>query len=151
VKRLRPLDALLVGLVVPIWGAWFLFQVYAEFANRTAWVPVNVAAARSATDYPIVTWVNPYWAGRGGLAVGDMLIRAGDEQFRGIGYLGFQARVREAAGESFRVPVTIERAGERREIVLDVGWRTSTFRRLWMIFTVLASGITGIVILLKAQ
>src|SRR5439155_2082945 len=71
VKRLRPIDALLLALVVPVWGAWFSFQVYAAFADRTTWVPVNVAAARSAADHPTVTWVSPYWLGSGGLVVGD--------------------------------------------------------------------------------
>jgi len=113
VIRLRPLDALLLALVVPIWGAWFSFFVYSGFADRATWVPVNVAAARSAGDYPVVTWVNPHWAGRGGLAVGDVLIRAGDEELRGVGHIGFQARVREAAGEGFRVPVASERGGQR--------------------------------------
>jgi class 3 adenylate cyclase len=151
VKRLKPLDVLLLGLVVPVWAAWFALLVQASFADRVVSIPVDVAAARDESDHPTVKGIFPGWAGGGGLAVGDVLIRAGGQELRGIGQIGFHARVREAAQVSFFVPVAIVRGGEPRELVMDVRWPRRPFARVvWLLLTALAFGITGVVILLKA-
>src|SRR5262245_57419744 len=151
VQRLKPFDLFVLGIVVPVWCIWVGVQLYGWFSTGATWVPFNVAAVRQGADYPTVSWVLPEWQGSGGLAVGDRLIRARDIGLQGVGQLGAHARVREAADANLRVPLAIERDGASRDVVLDLRRSFSPFAALWRIFSVLAYGITAVVILLKAR
>jgi class 3 adenylate cyclase len=151
VKRLKPFDLFVLGIVVPAWCIWVAVLLYAWFSTGATWLPFNVAAARQDADYPTVSWILPEWQGSEGLAVGDRLLRARDTALRGVGQIGVHARVREAADANLLVPLATERNGIPRDIVIDLRRPLSRFAALWGIFTALAYGVTAVVILLKAR
>src|SRR4029450_10351309 len=150
VKRLKPFDLFVLGIVVPAWCIWVAVLLYAWFSTGATWLPFNVAAARQEAHYPTVSWILPEWQGSEGLAVGDRLLRARDTALRGVGQIGGHARVREAGGANLLVPLATERNGIPRDIVIDLRRPLSRFAALWGIFTALAYGVTAVVILLKA-
>jgi hypothetical protein len=157
VKPLKPLDALLLATVLPVWTLWFAFLVWAAMSGRAAWFPLDVSSG-DPTQYPVVASVASSWTGRGDLAVGDRLIQVSDEDLRGVGQLGLHARIREAAARSFSVPIVIERAGERLPRVVDVSFpwfrlypRYSPFRATWNTITGVVYGLAGVVILVKGR
>jgi adenylate cyclase len=84
-------------------------------AGRLAWVALAVTAPTDSTDFPVLA---SFWPGTDvstwGLRVGDRLLRVGDTDLRGVGPVGFLARVYEQAGDLGHVPVTYAR-GETRE------------------------------------
>jgi class 3 adenylate cyclase len=151
VKRLKPFDLFVLGVVVPAWCAWVALLVYVWLSVGATWLPLKVAAARHGSDYPTVSWVLPEWTGNGGLAVGDRLIRAGDISLQGVGHIEVHVRIRDAARTDLMVPLAIERGGARRDIVIDLHRPLSPLAALWGIFTALAYGVTAVVILLKAH
>ena len=58
--------------------------------------------------------------GDGALEVGDVLIRVGDTDLRGVGYLGFDAIALAEAGTSLETSVVFERGGDRRSASLTM-------------------------------
>jgi class 3 adenylate cyclase len=158
VNRLKPLDALLLATVAPLWAAWFAFLVWAAVAGRAPWEALGVDTPTDRARYPTVAYIGSHWAGGGGLAVGDTVLAVGDDDLRGVGQIGLDARLREAGARSFAVPITIERAGERRSLVLDLGlpWfelypRAAMFRSVWNTLSGIAYGLTAILILVKGR
>ncbi|HEX5066053.1 MAG TPA: ATP-binding protein [Myxococcota bacterium] len=55
-----------------------------------------------------------------GLEVGDRLIRVGEVDLRGRGYMGFMAIALEQAGLGLRAPLVYERDGQRVETTLEM-------------------------------
>jgi class 3 adenylate cyclase len=54
------------------------------------------------------------------LAAADRLLRVGETDLRGVGYLGFDAIALEVAGTGLSAPLLIERAGARHSIPLEM-------------------------------
>jgi len=112
VRRLRPLDAAVVLLLVPLWAVSFGLHLKEMLAGRLAWVPVFVSLAGGKDSYPSVSeFRSGARSGDPGLAVGDRLIRVGEAELRGVGPIGFAARVYAEAGPDLTVRTTYERAG----------------------------------------
>lgn len=117
--RRRTADLLLLASVLVVWTACAVLHVRQVVHGRLAWVPVYVAMSASAAEHPRV---RAYWPGvdaeaAGGLAIGDRLLRVGDEPLEGVGPIGFFARVHQVAARSpdLVVPVVYERDGARAE------------------------------------
>lgn len=117
--RRRTADLLLLASVLVVWTTCAVLHVRQVLHGRLAWVPVYVAMPASAAEQPRV---RGYWPGvdsaaAGGLAIGDRLLRVGDEALDGVGPIGFFARVHEVAAASpeLLVPVTFERDGVHAE------------------------------------
>jgi class 3 adenylate cyclase len=120
-RRLRPLDAVLLVVLVPLWVVCFTLYVKVVARGRLAWVPVSVRAPENAESYPTVREFLPgTGAGGSGLVIGDRLIRLGQADLRGVGPFGFVARAYEEAGSDLRVPVAFVRAGEQGETSLSL-------------------------------
>ena len=66
-RRLRPLDAALLAILVPLWLACFALHVKEVARGRLARVPVFVLAPESADSYPTV---RGFWPGTGAEASG---------------------------------------------------------------------------------
>ena len=52
-KALKPLDALLLATVLPVWTLWFAFLVWATMTGRVPWIPLEVSFG-DPTQYPVV-------------------------------------------------------------------------------------------------
>jgi hypothetical protein len=118
---LRPLDKALLLILVPVWAACFALGVKTQFhSGGTCDIGLSVADAESypmltgefGADYPS----NPLDEAR--LRAGDLLVRAGRADLRGVGTLGFRAISEREAGRNLDIPVVYERKGERFETSL---------------------------------
>lgn len=144
-RRLTPLDRLLVLVLVPIWAAAFILYLEQAVPGRLAWVPVFVSAAADARGYPTVSELRSGAPGLD-LVVGDRLLRVGDSDLRGLGPIGFTARVHAEAGPALSARVVYERAGEAAETTL----RLLPVRHAWGIAPMVAAlAGTGLLVLLR--
>ncbi len=143
-RRLAPLDRAWVGILVPLWVVCFTLGVRTQLAGGGyAFVGLSVADADRypvlngdfSTEYPS----NPLE--QAGLRAGDLLIRVGDADLRGVGTLGFLGRAREESGRDLSVRVTYERDGERRETSLDLVPRSMFLPILGVSFAFAASAL----------
>ena len=103
-------DKLLLGVLLPLWLVFLGFHI--KEINRTGFAapPIYAAASAESMGYPTIGGF-PLERGRGdgALEVGDVLIRVGDTELRGVGYLGFDAIALEEAGTSLETVVVFER------------------------------------------
>jgi hypothetical protein len=121
VKRLRPLDAVLLAILVPLWVVCFALQVKVVADGRLAWVPISVRAPENVESYPTVQEFLPGTGTKNSdLAVGDQITQLGKANLRGVGPFGFVARAYEQVGPDLQVPVAFIRAGEQGETVLHL-------------------------------
>ena len=115
-------DQILLSTLLSLWLVAFGLQLRAIVLTGQAMPPLFAEPAVSADSYPHVGGV---WPESGqlapGLRLGDRLIRVGDFDLRGVGYIGFTARAVGEAGLALETPLVFEREGERREIVLRLG------------------------------
>lgn len=120
-KRLRPLDRVLLALLVPLWAVCFALSARSAL-RPTGIPPVYVSARADAESYPTVAGFRPDLSVQESeIHVGDRLLRLGGADLRGVGALGLFVRVAEAAGPDGRVALVFERAGAARETPLAVG------------------------------
>ncbi len=114
-RTLRGGELLLVIALVSVWVVCTTLHVQQVAAGQLAWVGVYVTPAAAADGYPAVRgfWPGARHADAGGLQPGDRVLRAGTESLRGVGRIGFAARVYEAAAarRDLRVPITYARDG----------------------------------------
>jgi class 3 adenylate cyclase len=112
VSRLRPRALLFLAAVVGGFGVCLLLHVDQMLRGTLAWIPTYVWAAEDAASHPRV---RGFWTSAEqdapGLAVGDRVLAIGDTDARGLGRLGFVARVYEQAAGAVVVPVRYERNG----------------------------------------
>lgn len=128
-RRFQSFDIALLVFLVPPWLCCFALYL-SEIANaRLARIPLLVNAPANAENYPTL---RAFWPGTGaehlGFAIGDRFIRVGEADLRGVGPLGFTARMYEQAVE-LQTPVVFSRDGviEARTVALQpfaFPWRT---------------------------
>ena len=114
---LRPLERLFLVVALSLWAACVALHGVQMFRGRPAWPAVEVGAGESADDYPIVRGFAP-GAESSALVIGDQLLRAGDADLRGVGPMGFGARLLEQAGSGNAVRLIYQRDGERGETLM---------------------------------
>jgi class 3 adenylate cyclase len=145
VRRLKPLDRVLLCTLVPLWVVAFGLHVREVAHGRLAWVSVFVA--RGGADAPPV--VRGFWPGSGGersgLAAGDAIVAIGGVAAAGVGPVGFVARALAAAHDGV-VDVRYRRDGETRDAAVPiiravVPWRIAPL--------VVMMAITGALVLLR--
>jgi class 3 adenylate cyclase len=127
VSRLRPRALLFLAAVLGGFGVCLLLHLGEMRRGTLAWIPTYVWAAEDAGSHPRV---RGFWPGTepGGLAVGDRVLAVGDADARGLGRLGFVARVYEEAAGGLAVPVRYERDGaagatELQLSAIPIPWR----------------------------
>ena len=96
--RFRPLDRLLLVLVVSSYGALFAAQLDGLVDHKAAFLPLYVSGAPTPSDPPRVRFVpETSRALVGSLTPGDDLVAIDGESLRGVGRLGFYARLQAAS------------------------------------------------------
>lgn len=129
-KRLRPLDLILLTVVTPLWLGALALHVNEIIRGRLAWIPLFVTSPTDTTSYPVV---REFWTGIDAdtisLATGDQLLGVGTANLQGNGPLGFVAHVYEHVGPDRRVLVRFLRDNAPGEALLSLipvryPWRT---------------------------
>lgn len=147
-RRLGLIDKWLLGTLLPIWLICFTLHVRQVARTGLALPPVFAAPARGADDYPHVGGLRPgTFISDPGLQVGDRLLRVGDADLRGVGYIGFYAAALAQSGTHLSVPVEFERAGQRALIALPLSRAPLPWFR---VPALLAIVFTCILVLLRA-
>ncbi len=146
-RRLGTLDKVLLAGFVPLWLVCFGLSV--KSAIRDVGVPpVHVSFPEDAAHYPKITgsWAEPTEEGP---RVGDLLLRVGGADLRGVGPVRFTGTAgREMAGKH-EVPIAFERNGERRETMMPVAsWR---IRNIPVLPASVAFAVAGMLLLLRAR
>lgn len=148
-RHLPRIDAALLAILTPLWILCFVLYLNKVVDGQLARVPVFVLAPENADGNPAV---RGFWPGTGaeasGLAVGDQLIRVGAADLRGVGPIGFVARVYEEATPDLRVPISFVRAGERGELFLALNRFTFPSRTVPL---TLGFAVAAVLILLRAS
>ncbi len=128
-RRLRPLDRVLLGVGLPLWIVCFGLHVKEWSRGRLAWIPLTVSGAPTPDAPPMVSGFLPGMHG-GALELepGDRLLRAGRADLRGVGPFGFAAATWSQAGSDGSVELEVQRVGERRVLRIQLlpvgmGWR----------------------------
>lgn len=108
--RLRPRALAFLAAVLGVFGVCLFLHVNQMLRGTMAWIPTYVRAAEDGAGHPRV---RGFWNGperdAPGLAVGDRVLAIGDADARGLGRLGFVARVYEQAAGGLVVPVRYAR------------------------------------------
>ncbi len=108
----------LLATLLPLWALCFGLHVFSTFQDGAAFPPV-FATPVAGDPYPHLGGIRPERVSEGlDLRVGDRLLRAGDVDLRGVGYIGFYAWAVDQAGASGELPLVIERDGHRRTVTL---------------------------------
>jgi signal transduction histidine kinase/CheY-like chemotaxis protein len=148
VRRLAAIDKILLATLVPVWVTVFALHVRQVVLTGLAEPPVYAFAAREPDGFPVVAAFRPeLHAATVGLQVGDRLVRVGDVDLRGAGYLRFYAATLAQADDSLRVPVVFERDGERHSLMLAL--RRPAIAWYW-IPALLGTAVTAVLVLLRA-
>jgi len=113
VKRLRTRELLFLSGVVGVFGVCLFLHLDRMLSGHMAWIPTYVFAAEDDASHPRV---RGFWTGAEedapGLAVGDHVLAIGGADARGLGRLGFVAKVYEQAAGGLAVPVRYARGAE---------------------------------------
>ncbi len=116
--RLSRKDWLLLATLVPLFVVVLGAHVWESHRAGLAQLPVF--AKWNPGDYPEVGGYRLETDSSGsGLEIGDRLIRLGDRDLRGQGYIGFQAIGLARTQPGNPAPLVFERDGVRREITIE--------------------------------
>ena len=128
-RRLRPLDAALLAVFVPLWVLCFTLHTRELLGERLAWIPFTVAAGSGAEPYPAISGIWPDAESETEeLHIGDRLVRVGDLDLAGTGPFSFAAAVYAAVERGHSVRVQLIRDGQSKQASfalrpVGVSWR----------------------------
>ena len=118
IAQLSPRDRWLLGTLVPLFAV--VFTLHVQETARTGLAQLPVFAERVPGDYPRVGGYRLETDSSGsGLEIGDRLIRIGDRDLRGVGYVGFHAIGLSLTTPGRPAPLVFERDGLRRSIEIE--------------------------------
>jgi hypothetical protein len=140
---------LLVALLLP-WAVIMGLHLTQLVRGQYVRMPQLVLSDAAPAAYPtVLKLVRPAPASEIALQAGDVVLRVGDQDVRGLGFLGVSAHVFDQCAPCDRVPLWIERAGEARVAELEV----SRFPWIWGpagLIVGLSFTIFAVLILLRA-
>jgi signal transduction histidine kinase len=112
-------DRFLIWTLIPLWLVCLAFHVHEVARTGLAQLPINAVPGSGPDAYPRVgSFRLETEAGGTGLELGDVLLRVGDVDLRGVGFIGFDAIAYEQAGSEMAAPLVYERSGQRRRAVI---------------------------------
>jgi class 3 adenylate cyclase len=151
-SRLAPLDKALILILVPIWIVCFALALRTQVQGfGLGGVELRVEDGES---YPALTgeyFTYIYQADplpAAGLRAGDVLVSVGGTDLRGVGSIGFYARVAQHVGGVLSVPVVFQRDGVRRPTSLPTA--SLSFIRP-MLLSSFASVAAGLFLMLRGR
>jgi signal transduction histidine kinase len=127
--RFGRVEKLLLGLYLPAYLVALGLHAHEVRRSGLAQLPAYVRGV--AGDYPVVAGHPVETDSSGsGLEPGDRLIRLGERDLSGVGYVGFQAIGLARTRPGQPVPLLFERAGERRSVALEARPHVHPWSRL---------------------
>jgi class 3 adenylate cyclase len=146
-RRLKLVDWILIGTLLPVWLLCLSLHLYAGFLNAGARLPFDVASA-PAGDHPRI---DRLWLGvpeLDGLSPGDRILRLGEEDLRGMSAVELRARALSRARTGRGLPFVFEHDGRPLEQVVH----TRGFPSSWWTGAPFAAalGLIGLLLLLRA-
>ena len=147
-RRLERIDRMLLVAIGSVWLVCFALHVRQIVTTGLALPPVFVSPGAGPDAYPEVGGTRPEtFVGDTGLQVGDRLLRVGNTDLRGMGYIGFYAATLAAAGTAPSVPVELERADRRAVVDLPLSRHPHPWFRVPGLLAIVTSCV---IILLRA-
>jgi signal transduction histidine kinase len=140
--KLARSDKLLLAALLPIFGICFALHV--REIRRTGLVqpPVFAVPGPGADAWPRVGGLRlERRAGWGELAPGDVLIRVGTADLRGVGHVGFDAIALEQAGAALETELEYERDGRRQTVPLRMLPYPLPWFRIPLLLSFVAAGV----------
>lgn len=133
-------DRLLLGILVPLAVATFVLHVHETARSGLAQLPVF--AEWVPDGYPRVGGYRLETDSSGsGLELGDRLIRVGDRDLRGQGYVGFHAIGLSLTKPGQPVPLVAERDGVRFTVPLEARPHPRRWSRVPLLILLAAVGV----------
>jgi tetratricopeptide (TPR) repeat protein len=149
VQHLRFRDRVLLGTLLPIWLLIFGSYVHLLYHSAYSLPRVFVTPADGSDGYPRIGGIRPEsFVVNPGLEVGDRILRVGETDLRGAGYLGFYVAAMTQAGGRPSVEVEYERGGQTG--LIDLPLSRIPFRWMWAA-CLLALMVASVLILLRAR
>jgi signal transduction histidine kinase len=128
-ERLGRIDKLLLGIYLPAYLLAVGLHAHEVVRSGLAQLPVFVRPAFG--DYPLVAGHPVETDSSGsGLEPGDRLLRLGERDLRGVGYVGFQAIGLARTRPGQPTTLVFERAGERQRVALEARPHVQPWSRL---------------------
>lgn len=116
-RRLATFDRVLLATLLPVFAV--VLALHLREAHRTGLAQPPVFAVPGPDGVPVVGGLRlERGADWSGLEPGDRLLRLGERDLRGVGYLGFEAIALEEAGRAGVAPLVYARDGVRRKMDL---------------------------------
>ncbi len=141
-------DKVLLVSFVSVWLVVFTLHVRAVFRTGLAQPAVFVSNPADADSYPRIRGFRPEQGGKiEGLEEGDLLIRAGEADLRGIGHIAFDAIAIEQAGRDRQLSVEIERDGQRRLVSIELPRLDTPWMRIPLLIVTM---LTAVIVLVRA-
>jgi adenylate cyclase len=143
----RRVDFVLLALLAPLWTLAVALHAVRAVERRVAWLPVQVEAGPEG--WPVVRgFVAGTGGGAPGLEVGDVLLRIGERDLRGVGRLGFTPEAWAALGAELHAPLVWRRGGEEHSAELSLEPTRFPLRTLPL---TLITGAVAILMLLRGR
>jgi hypothetical protein len=139
-RRLERFDRILLATVLPVWVLCFGLHLRQLYRTGLAVPPVFVSPAPGTDAYPEVAGVRPEsFVGDSGLRVGDRLLRVGNADLRGTGYIGFYAVALAEADTASSVAVEVERSGRRSTVAMPLSRHPRPWLRIPGLLAIVAA------------
>jgi class 3 adenylate cyclase len=147
VRKLERWDALLLVTLLPAWLVCFSLHVREVRRSGLALPPVFAVPSDLGDGYPRVGGLrSETFLAETGLTPGNRMLRVGEVDLRGVGYIGFAAHALAEAGPDLSVPIAFESGGETRRVEL----RLSTPPVPWFRIPVLLTyAVTALLVLVR--
>lgn len=140
-RRLETLDRVLLATLLPVFAVVFALHVREAYRTGLAQPPVFAVPGEGA--YPVVGGLRlERGADWSGLEPGDVLLRIGERDLRGVGHVGFEAVALEQAGREGVAPLVYVRDGTRHTMDLAMRRHDMPWYRLPFLF-----GFVGVALL----
>jgi signal transduction histidine kinase len=137
---------LLLGSLLPLFAITFALHV--EEVAHTGLAQLPVFARWVPGDYPVVAGYRLETdSSDSGLLPGDRLLRVGDRDLRGAGYVGFQAIGLSLTWPGHPVPLVFERDGVQHRVELEARPHPQPWTRIPILLLV---PIVSVLLLLRA-
>jgi class 3 adenylate cyclase len=148
-RRLRPLDKVVLAIWLPIWLAAFGLALSQVVQGRVGYHLGRVSPGPDREAYPVLQLARgEVEVGEPRPRAGDRLLRVGGADLRGVGRLGFDALAFENTGPDRRTTLVFERDGQRRETWIELA--PPPFGEWDQLSVSLVMATTGLLLLLRA-
>jgi hypothetical protein len=132
-RRLRPLDRVLLFTLVPLWLVCFALKIRVGDGVSFNY---GVIPSESRDSYPTVVRIPTARSDMPGPVPGDRLIRFGREDLRGASFVAMLARAVNETNEELQLEVDYEHSGRRATAVIQL-----SSQRLWWLGIPVRGGV----------